>query len=420
LWERTGGAPDVPLTTRELANHWTIKAVTGLIARGLAGCDLTDTFDDVPASRRVDTGSRDKRASRDQKAALLLRPHARRIAKDVLRFGESILVMAEDSSGNVHELVPLPPDEVSREDNGDYKIGDATYAPKKILHIAEEVPAESPVEALRSLLEEDIEAQAWRKNAWKTAPRGLISRPVEADEWSEEAMERFSLSFLTKMRSAAFGILRNTGDGVPVLEEGMTWTDMPLPDAQSAQFIEARKLTAEAVASLYGVNGSLLATGEDRQLNQARRQMLAGPVADLGKLIGQCAQDQLTVRLYGSTGAAIRPTFDIQGALRAEDEDSGLTKVAVGKSWRTPNEQRALEGRGPIDGGDELAAEESKTVVTKSLDPPAPIHINVDVPEQRNEFKHEFPIIVTTEVKGHGKKKVVRDKAGLITGIEEE
>jgi phage portal protein BeeE len=361
LFERIrDGAPDTPLATRELATHWAVVAVTGQIARGLAGVELDDVM-------RTSEGYVPARPNKDS-VSDLLRPHVRRMAKDILRFGEAVLVIVTPEDGRPRELVPIPPDEVSREENGDYKHGDKTYKPEKVLHIADEVPAVAPIESLRPLLEEDIAAQTWRKAAWRTAPRGIISRPDTAPEWSEAAMERFSLSFLTKMKSAAFGLLRGTGDGIPVLEEGMTWHDLELPDAGRAQFIEARKHTADAVASLYGINGSLLATGDDRQLGPARRQMLNGPVKDLALLIGQCASDQLAIRMYGSQAVnnRIMPRFDIVGALRGEEEEPGIVKSAVGVPWRTVNEQRKLEGRDPKDGGDELAKPQARAVVTEA------------------------------------------------------
>jgi phage portal protein BeeE len=333
----SNAADDTPLSVRALAQrHWAVSACVGQIARAFAGLDVADAM-------RSPDGDQ---PTRDQKVAPLLRPHLHRIALDLARFGEFIAAYAVDGEGTPRELVPLRPDEVELRDDGKYHIGDASYPRSRVLHVAHELPAVSPLDSLRSLLEEDISAEKWRREAWRFAPRGMVERPAEAPEWTQAAMERFIASLTSRNRKPA---------GVDLLEEGMKFQPVELPNAENAQYIAGRKLASEAVASVLGVQGALLATGSDKQLSQARRQLIAGPVSDYARLVGE-ASETLAVQLYGAQAlnGRIRPIFDIEAALRREHEEPNITTAAVGK-WRTPNEQRRLEGLPPVAGGDVLA-----------------------------------------------------------------
>jgi HK97 family phage portal protein len=356
LWDAVSNAPDDRLLSiRELATqHWAVAAVHGQLSRAMAGLEVRDVMrspdSDLP--------------TRDQRVAPLLRPHLGRIARDLARFGEAILAYATDSDGNIRELVPLPPDKVEVEVKGgravEYKIDtDTKYKPEQVLHIAPELPAVSPLESLRGLLGEDIAAETWRREAWRFAPRGFVERPIEAPEWSEDGMKRFLSSLTGRHKKPA---------GIDLLEEGMKFDPVELPNAQAAEYIASRKLAAEAVASVYGVQGSLLAIGQDKQLSQARRQLLSGPVSDYARLVEEAASAQLCVQLYGAQAinGRIRPALDIASALRREDEESNVTVAATGGPWRTRAEQRAREGLSFIEGTDELIAPTTtKAVITE-------------------------------------------------------
>lgn len=337
-----GGASPENASARYLADHWAVRSVTGQIARGLNGTTLSTAIQDADGQVRVG----------DQRGSRMIHPHTKRIALDILRFGWHVSVIAEDDSGTPASLVPLPADEAIPEIVAGrlvkVTLGDKEWAPSKVFIVAEELPACSPLESLRDILDEDYLASQWRRSAWKTSPRGIVKRGLDAPEWSGKARQRFEQSFMGSARSLS----PNAGQaGFALLEDGMEWENSPLPDASSAQWLEARKLTPEIVCDVYGVQGSILATGADRQVAVGRRHMLNGPVADLAKLITNAYSEQLAQRMYGDTnGGKISVFYDVDGAVQREDEDPNRTKSAVGVAWRTVDEQRAMEGRAPLGG----------------------------------------------------------------------
>lgn len=351
LFNRMGGS-ETPLSTRDLAKHWAVKSVVGQVSRGLFGVDCLVATQASEGLIRIG----------DQRGAAILQPHIKRIAMDVLRFGAFLAVIATDSGGTPRELVPLKPDETTYED-GEYKMGLESWPESKVFTVAEEIPWCSPLDSLRSILEEDIYASEWRRFAWKHSPLGHIERGLDAPEWSSRARERFQRAFKTQLRGDT---PRGLDGGVPLLDESMTWHDARLPDAGAAQFIESRKLTVEIVCDVLGVQSSLLGTGADKQIAAARRQMLHGPVADIAKLVTQAYQGQLAQRMYGGTnGSNISVFFDIPEGVSREEEDPSLTNAAVGTPWRSVNEQRARVGLEPVPNGDNLAQPPPKAVVTQ-------------------------------------------------------
>lgn len=355
LWDHLGS--DTPRGTRDLAEHWAVKSVVGQIARALSGVDCFMANAATDGLVRVS----------DSRGADMLRPHIKRIALDVLRFGQFVAVIATDSQGGPRELVPLPGDEAQFELQAGQIIkgtlGTQEWQPDKLFVVAEELPARSPLESLRGILEEDLAASQWRKAAWRTSPRALVKRGLDAPEWNKKARERFQASLRGQMMEES---PRGSGmAGFPVVEDGMDVEPLPLPDAQAAQFLEARKATLEIVADVYGVQGSLFASGADKQIGPARVQLLRGPVSDLAGLITQAYSVQLAQKMYGNVnGRNISTFFDLDGAAWKEAEDPQRTSTAV-QYWRTVNEQRALEGREPIDGGDRIASPQPKAVVTQ-------------------------------------------------------
>jgi phage portal protein BeeE len=348
LWEDLAGAI-VPPSARDLSNHWAVRSVTAQIARGVFGVDAkVATF----------TSNSGPILVTDQRGLELLRPYLRRIVYDVLRYGAHVSVVARDSRNTPRDLIPMAADEVSYDEQTKvFTKGTEKWTADKLFIVSEEIPWCSPLESLRGVIEEDWEASNWRRESWRS-PRGMVERGLEAPEWSGRARERFQHSFGSKMRGGAKG-------EVPLLEDGMAYKPTASPDATAMQYIESRRFCLEAICDLYGVQSSLLASGADKQVAVARRQLYHGPVTDICNLISLAYAQQLSQSLYGATnGSNMSLHWDIAGAVRKEDEDPSVTSAAVGTPWRTVEEQRDKEGLPFIKDTDKLASPQSKAVVT--------------------------------------------------------
>jgi HK97 family phage portal protein len=282
---------------------------------------------------------------------------------DILRFGQAIAVMATDRRDTPMELVPLPPDAVEIEmEKGRpvrYSLGEDSWPASKIFHVYDELPACSPLESVRDVLREDVEANLWRIGAWQKTPTGVVERSLESPEWSGSARERFQASFANSLKQGSRG-----GDVIPVVEDGMTYKDVRLPDSSAMQVVESRRMVVDIVCDVYGIQSALLATGSDRVLATAQKHLLLGTVTDITKKIQLAYANQIATRQYGAHGTGINIYYDIQGAIQKLDEDPQLTLGAVGAPYRTPNEARIAEGREPLPGGDSLAQPTVRNVVT--------------------------------------------------------
>ncbi|MES2211015.1 MAG: phage portal protein, partial [Chloroflexota bacterium] len=115
----------------------------------------------------------------------------------------------------------------------------------------------SKLEALRTILAEEVEVSRHRREFWRNAARreGVIKRPLDAPPWSEDARDRFRESW--RGRTAG---TRNAGL-TGILEEGMDW----VPDSFSpkeSEFVEGRKFILEATARVFNLQVALLGLTE--------------------------------------------------------------------------------------------------------------------------------------------------------------
>jgi HK97 family phage portal protein len=107
----------------------------------------------------------------------------------------------------------------------------------------------SPMETLRRIFAEEFQAaqyreQLWRNGAWMT---GYLTRPAEAPQWSDGARTRFRKSWQSQYTGTGPSAGRT-----PILEDGMGFVTASVTP-ESAQYIEARKLTREEVAAAYHI-----------------------------------------------------------------------------------------------------------------------------------------------------------------------
>lgn len=227
-----------------------------------------------------------------------------------------------------------------------------------VLHVFGYNPTErgwglSPVETLRTILDEDLAASHYRAQMWRRGARmtGVIERPKDAGAWKDTARDRFTESW-----AANWTADNDTGEGAqaggtPILEEGMTFRPLNFT-AKEAEYLGARKLTRGEVRAAYHLSPDEDSTAA--AATESRRNLY---VDALGPLLDQLA-NALEVSLFPDFGldhGAYYIEANLEEKLRGSfTERAEVISRAVGAPWLTRNEARAMDNKPAIDGGDEL------------------------------------------------------------------
>ena len=124
----------------------------------------------------------------------------------------------------------------------------------------------SPVKGLRSILKEQIEFWSYRSQQWERGARipAYISRPIEAESWDDESMERFRDGWQDAYAKGGHG-----AGSTPVLEDGMQIKASPSMSMQDAQAAEIVTLSMQTVCAMYHINASII-TGDHQTYASAR------------------------------------------------------------------------------------------------------------------------------------------------------
>lgn len=207
----------------------------------------------------------------------------------------------------------------------------------------------SPVESLRMILKEQIEAWSYRSQMWDRSARipAYISRPLEAEGWDDDDMDRFKTSWQDAYSKRGHG-----AGGTPVLEDGMTIKSSPSMDFANAQFSETITLSMETVCMAYHLKPGMI-TDSGQTYAAARDNARALYTDTLGPDLTMIAE-RLTRFLVKRTGADPRTyiEFDLTEKLNGSFLDMVQTlQSSVGAPWLTRDEARAMVNR-PAIGGD--------------------------------------------------------------------
>ncbi|MDK8637525.1 phage portal protein [Corynebacterium imitans] len=216
---------------------------------------------------------------------------------------------------------------------------------------------DSPVNALRTVLKEQIESAAYRAQLWHNGPRlgGVITRPAGAN-WDAVSRRRFKQSWQATYAGAGSG-----AGGVPVLEDGMEFKPFHL-SAQDEQVAEMTKLSLSTVAQVYHINPTMVGLLDNANYSNVRefRQSLYGDsLGPVMKLIEELLNFDVLPRL-AEWDPRLDPSrvymeFNVEERLRGRfEEQAEVTSKAVGAPWMTRNEARAMNNLPRVDGGDEL------------------------------------------------------------------
>lgn len=206
-----------------------------------------------------------------------------------------------------------------------------------------------PVEALRDVLTEQINASKFRNQVW--ANGGRISGIIKQDptiQWSPELADR-----MEKAVKESF-----TGDGakaggIAYLGPGTTIEQMTF-NAREAEWAEAERMARQDVAAVYNVNPAMVWSGEGQSYASSKenaRSLYTETLAPALRMI----EDRINAFLLPVLGAApgTYVEFDLQAKLAGSfEEQAAVMSQAVGAPWLTREEARARMNLPRLEGQD--------------------------------------------------------------------
>ena len=208
------------------------------------------------------------------------------------------------------------------------------------------------IDALRDTLQEQIEAQVYRRQIWKRGGRvsAVLQRPADAPEWSESAREAFREDWYAKYTGNG-----PLAGGVPILEDGMTLNRIDY-SAQEQQYVEAAKLSLQTVASAYHVSPTMVGFADVSYANlrEFHRMLYTDSLGPLLREISDRLNKSL-LRMLALTGEGLYSEFNIAEKLSGSfEEQAAVLSSSTGRPWMTANEARARQNMPAIEGGDQL------------------------------------------------------------------
>lgn len=210
----------------------------------------------------------------------------------------------------------------------------------------------SPVSALRSTLQEQIEAANFRKELWHSSGRlnAQIIRPKDVQPWDDEQRRRWTAAF-----REAWGAGGSKAGSIPVMEDGMEIKPFQT-SFKEQQWAESIKLSRESVAAAYGINPSLIWHSDTQTYASSKDNARALYAECLGPVL-QMLQQRINAFLLPMVDADSNTyvEFDLTEKLKGSfEERASILQSSVGGPWMTRNEARADNNLPPIEGGDEL------------------------------------------------------------------
>lgn len=339
---------------------------------------LADSVAQLPLKVYVRDGENSRRRDRDSTAAKLLwKPNADQTAYELINaltielllMGCAVLwVLPDPDSESGYQLRIIPREWIyNTERNTNYApdvlkvhtgAGSFIDIPRKeFVQFRMYSPGnpggyQSPIAALRQTLREQIEADRFRTQIYRSSGRfnAYITRPKDVQPWDDETKKKW----LTAFREGWGQDGSNSGK-MPLLEDGMEIKPYQF-NAKEAQYAETKQLSREDVAAAFHVNPSLIWHTTTQTYASAKDNARALYADCLGPTL-QMLQQRINSFLLPMIGAdpSTYVEFDLTEKLKGSfEERASILQSAVGGPWMTRNEARADNNLSPLDGGDEL------------------------------------------------------------------
>ena len=211
---------------------------------------------------------------------------------------------------------------------------------------------QSPISALRQTLTEQVQADKFRTDVWRSSGRfnAYVTRPKDVQPWDDEQRKKFVTAF-----REAWGQGGENAGKMPLLEDGMEIKPYQF-NAKEAQYAETKQLSREDVAAAYHINPGLIWHTNTQTYASAKDNARALYADCLGPTI-QMLQQRINSFLLPMIGADpdVYVEFDLSEKLKGSfEERASILQSAVGGPYMTRNEARADNNLPPVEGGDEL------------------------------------------------------------------
>ena len=278
----------------------------------------------------------------------------RGIVNDLALYDSLVLLKLRNSSSGELNAIRLPPSKCE-------PVGDSWLWPEAMRFLgAREQPVyeignlvyfhgddpedprvgSSPVEALRQILAEEAASGEYREQFWKNAARmnGVIERPREAAKWSDTARTRFASDW----RSAWTGAAGSDAGGTPILEDGMTFKEAAF-SAKDSEYLGARKLAREEVASTYFIPPVFVGILENANFSNVKEQHVSLYSDTLGPWLDWITEElelQLVPEFPDVEDVYLEFNIEAKLAGRFEEQAAAL-QTATGAPWLLRSEARA-------------------------------------------------------------------------------
>ena len=235
--------------------------------------------------------------------------------------------------------------------------GKQTYKADQVVYVSGYSPegdigGVSPIESLRAVLAEEYEAARMRAQVFRNGARasGYLKRPKDAPPWTADGRDRFRTGWRSQYTASG-----PQAGGTPILEDGMDFVSAA-QSAKDLQYIEARKLTREEVASAYFIPPPMIGLLDRATFSNVKEQHKHLYQDTLGpwlQRIQQALMLQLLDDFEDTDGVYLE--YNIEEKLRGSFEDqASQLQSAVGGPWMSRNEARAMRNMPAIEGGDDL------------------------------------------------------------------
>ena len=359
-----------PMSARELyATQANLHAVVSFLA---------DSIAQLPLKVYRREGEADRQRDRDSTAARLLwRPNADQtgyefinsLSVEFLLMGcATVWLLPDPDSDSGYQLRIIPREWIYATDrvtnyapdvlkvhtgSGSFiEIGRKEFVQFRMYSPGNPGGYQSPIAALKQTLTEQIQADKFRTNIYRSSGRfnAYITRPKDVAPWDDETKRKW----LTAFREGWGANGENAGK-MPLLEDGMEIKPYQF-NAKEAQYAETKQLSREDVAAAYHVNPSLIWHTTTQTYASAKDNARALYADCLGPTL-QMLQQRMNSFLLPMIGADQNTyvEFDLTEKLKGSfEERASILQSAVGGPWMTRNEARADNNMPPLDGGDEL------------------------------------------------------------------
>ena len=305
----------------------------------------------------TDTGSR--KANEHPLYRLLHDEPNTEMTSFVLLYGNSYCQIIRSGRSKIVGLYPLLPDRmtVDRDSKGKltytYTTSDgkiAYLAPEDVLHIPglgfDGVMGYSPIALEKAAIGLGIAAEEYGSKFFANGarPSGILTHPNTV---KDPAALRASWN-------AAYGGSGNASR-VAVLEEGMTFTPLSIPNNE-AQFLETRKFQVTEICRIFRVPPHMIGDLERATFSNIESQNISFAVHTIRPWLVRIEQAVNRALIPENEKGRFYAQFNIDGLMRG-DYKSRMEGYAIARQngWMSANDIRALENLNPIseeEGGD--------------------------------------------------------------------